>query len=326
MTIVPVTSSPTKFPSNPVAGAGHEDGCRRRRSGRPPRCRPRRCWRLRRCSSTSPRSGTRRCSPVMSVPTRLPATSEFETGCVIPRPKAMGSANRLSPETRFRAAGVVPPIRALVWERGLTPPPYGASACGSRRVGADEAALENEIRVRARGRDRLLGAPVDDEAADRDVVGRGEEARRGAGVGPVDLDREDGVEALAGRVRVGRGTRLRVAVDRHRARDLRQRGGGRDRVHARAHDPEGDRVGAGVGVGVGDRLPEDFPPRNRPSRSPCRSWRTRPRKRPETEPPARVGDGSWFLLWGNSSCERKKGQGGSPVPSSGLASRMPTED
>ena len=73
--------------------------------------------------------GERRCRPVMSVPTRLPATSELETGSVDPRPNAMGSPNRLSPDTRFRAAGVVPPMRALVWERGFTPPPKGASAC-----------------------------------------------------------------------------------------------------------------------------------------------------------------------------------------------------
>ena len=143
---------------------------------------------------------------------------------------------------------------------------------GSRRVRADEAALEHEIRVRARGRDRLVRAPVDDEAADRDVIGRGEEAGCGAGVRPVDLDAEDRIEALAGRIRVGRSPRLRVAVDRHGARDRRQRGGGRDRVHARAHDPEGDRVGAGVGVGVGDRLPERPRAGSRPSMSRCRSW------------------------------------------------------
>ncbi len=126
----------------------------------------------------------------------------------------------------------------------------------SGRVGSDEAALEDEIRMRARGRDRLVGAPVHDESADRDVVGRGQEARRGAGVGPVDLDRQDRVEALAGRIRVGRGTRLGVPVDRHGVRDRRQRGGRRDRVHTRPDDPVGDRVGARAGVGVRDGLSE----------------------------------------------------------------------
>ncbi len=56
-----------------------------------------------------------------------------------------------------------------------------------------------------------------------------------------------------------RGARLRVAVDRHRVRDRRQRGEGLDRLRARAGDVEGDdvqpRVRYGV-VGVENRLPQ----------------------------------------------------------------------
>ena len=88
MTIVPVTSSPTKLPSirlpEPLTET-EPTNTLREPAAVPP------------TTLLEPPPtlidwdcvGVRRRRPVRSVPTRLPATSEFETGSVLPSPKAM---------------------------------------------------------------------------------------------------------------------------------------------------------------------------------------------------------------------------------------------
>ena len=120
--------------------------------------------------------------------------------------------------------------------------------------------------------DSVAGSLVDPDSRDVAAVD-GETPDDGAAVGtsrdseadrvevvdqglPIDLDGEDGVGPLRKGQRVGRGARLRVAVDRRRLRDRRERRQRRDRVEPGARDRELDRVGPAAGRGVEDGLAE----------------------------------------------------------------------
>ncbi len=124
----------------------------------------------------------------------------------------------------------------------------------SGRVGPEEVPLDDGV-ARAVLKPDARRAPVDDQALDRRVGRADVEADGAAAEGrAVDLDPEHRVEPLRRVVRVRRGARLRVAVDRDRRADRRKRRVGRDRLDAGARDVERDRIRARVRVGVQDGL------------------------------------------------------------------------
>ena len=147
-----------------------------------------------------------------------------------------------TPAMTLRSPGSEPPtvfvqLRSVTLDVGLTVEPSRRQAHET----ADQAVLT------VGGREHVVeidtGAGIEREAAD----GRPDEERGrphgevSAAVDAGELDQDHRVVAN-GQV-VGRGARLRVAIDRDRFRYLRQGRDGRDGLNARARDVEGDRVG-----------------------------------------------------------------------------------
>ena len=190
--------------------------------------------------------------PVTSVPMRLPWITNRPD-----RPqRPPASILWCPPEIRFRAAGVVPPIRHVRRARrtAMCAPAFAAN--GVVPAGSVPRKLPSITALAAAFWSRMpVSHPWIVEALDG-RVGRRDVEADGAGADgrAVDLDLEHRVESLRRVVRVRGGARLRVAVDRDGRGDRRKRRRRRDRVDRRARDVERDRVGAAGGVGVQDRL------------------------------------------------------------------------
>ena len=146
------------------------------------------------------------------------------------------------PEARFRSAATVPPI-VLFRPRTSIPCPLPRAdvPVGSVPTKLPTTVLLFEATWMPSPLNPLIASPSD-RAAGR-ARAQVQPGRRGAGAGAHELDHERGVQSLAERVGVGGGPRLGIAVDRQRVGDHRQRGGRRDRLHARAGDVERDGVG-----------------------------------------------------------------------------------
>src|SRR5205085_7424899 len=128
------------------------------------------------------------------------------------------------------------------------------AGCVAGWVSADEVADDSVAAARVE-HDAIVFEAVDDETTHSGAATDYDEtvcaARR---VRAVQFDEENGV--VADSLRVDGRARLRVAVNDDRLRDVGQRGGRADGVHARACDVEGDGLRAGAGVGVEGGLAE----------------------------------------------------------------------